>query len=166
MTVGIYSVTMSPVLNVVLFGTAESGAPFHFQAVLKLYDRRFGTSLQRHRYQHVPHTAEREADFQAFVRQGRMDYFLKKQEEEEEEEDEEEEEEGEEQDEDNVKPQSPLDPQPQHFPKEPPNPEPTAKFEAALWKECQDNFTGETEAYNRLQDLQGKSISPTHPATY
>ncbi|KAK3293465.1 uncharacterized protein B0H64DRAFT_465733 [Chaetomium fimeti] len=80
-TVGIYSITMSPVLNVVLFGIDELGHKFHFQAILKLYDRRFGERLRMCLGEHVPHTAERELAFQSFVRRGMMDRFLRRREE-------------------------------------------------------------------------------------
>ncbi|KAL2131880.1 hypothetical protein VTI74DRAFT_4492 [Chaetomium olivicolor] len=33
-----------------------------------------------------------------------------------------------------------------------------AKYEAALWRECDEHFQCETEAYTRLRDFQGKSI--------
>lgn len=37
-------------------------------------------------------------------------------------------------------------------------PEGNAKYEAALWQECDEYFNCETEAYARLRDLQGRSI--------
>jgi hypothetical protein len=36
--------------------------------------------------------------------------------------------------------------------------EKSAKYEAIMWRECEGNFNRETEAYERLQDLQGTTI--------
>jgi hypothetical protein len=144
---------MSPVLNVVLFGFDDSGRRFHFQAILKLYDRRFGELLRRYRGEHVPHTAERELAFQAFVRRGMMDRFLRRGEEDLEAED------GQKQGgrleniEGPISPQYDPSPQSEYI-----DLEPSAEFEAAVWRECEKNFNCETEAYERLKDLQGKSM--------
>ncbi|KAK4242090.1 hypothetical protein C8A03DRAFT_40512 [Achaetomium macrosporum] len=132
-----HSVTTSPVLNFVLFGTTESGSRSYFQAVLKLYDRRFGVGLRDYRYTHVPHTAEREAAYQSFVRQGKMGPFLRGLDERDKE--------------DHI-----VMPVCQTLDNT--DPEYSAKFEAALWRECEDNFNRETEAYERLKDLQGRTI--------
>jgi hypothetical protein len=52
-----------------------------------------------------------------------------------------------------------ITPQPCHVLGDPPyTPEDKAKFEAALWQECDEYFDCETEVYSRLEDLQGKSI--------
>lgn len=72
----IYSVNMSPVLSVILFGTTESGTRFHIQAILKLYDCRFGQHLRMCDWKHVPHTPAQEADFQSYVREGKVDLFF------------------------------------------------------------------------------------------
>lgn len=149
LTVGIYSVTMSPVLNVVLFGFDDSGRRFHFQAVLKLYDRRFGERLRRYRGEHVPHTAERELAFQSFVRRGMMARFLRQGAEDPEVGDEQRQ--GAKTPEDLVSAQLPLSPRNKDS-------KPNAEFEAAVWEECEKNFNCETQAYERLKDLQGKSM--------
>ncbi|EAQ83994.1 hypothetical protein CHGG_10398 [Chaetomium globosum CBS 148.51] len=135
---------MSPVLNVVLFGSDDSGHKFHLQAVLKLYDRRFGERLRRYRGEHVPHTMERELAFQSFVRRGMMNRFLGRQEEDFEAED------GQNQRGKFEKTEKPISLQYDL--------EPDAEFEAAVWEECERNFNCETQAYERLKDLQGKLI--------
>ncbi|KAH6848316.1 hypothetical protein B0I37DRAFT_161172 [Chaetomium sp. MPI-CAGE-AT-0009] len=150
MTVGIYSITMSPVLNIVLFsGMDESGRRFRFQAVLKLYDRRFGEHLRRYRGEHVPHTTERELAFQSFVRRGMMDRFLRRGEEDPE--GEEAQRRGGEKLEDPISARSRSPPYNECL-----DSEPDAEFEAAVWEECEKNFNCETQAYERLKDLQGK----------
>ncbi|KAH6622810.1 hypothetical protein F5144DRAFT_495948 [Chaetomium tenue] len=144
---------MSPVLNIVLFGSDDSGHKFHFQAVLKLYDRRFGERLRRYRGEHVPHTVERELAFQSFVRRGMMDRFLGGKEEGLEAEG------GQNQGgklDETGKPISLQDDLPPH--NECIDLEPNAEFEAAVWEECERNFNCETQAYERLKDLQGKLI--------
>ncbi|AEO61935.1 hypothetical protein MYCTH_2121696 [Thermothelomyces thermophilus ATCC 42464] len=120
MTLIIHGVTISPVLNVVLFGTTELGTPFHFQAILKLYDHRFGEHLRMRHWKHVPHTAAREADFQSYVRQGKMGRFLHRKEEDSYDNDIEDADDGD--------------------------------------GDCERSFKSETEAYERLKDLQGKLI--------
>ncbi|KAK3304587.1 uncharacterized protein B0T15DRAFT_568372 [Chaetomium strumarium] len=137
---GIYSVTRSSVLNFVLFGNAESGSRPPLQAVLKLYDRRFGTRLRDYRYRHVPHTAEREAAYHSFVRQGKMGAFLRELDEKEKE--------------------TNLIMPAWHFLDDcgPENSENSAKYEAIMWRECESNFNRETEAYERLKDVQGTTI--------
>ena len=74
----IFGITMSPVLDV----TIETKPGSHIWAVLKLYDRRFGTDRRDVLGKHTPHTAVHEAAFQSFVRQGKMEPFLREMEEE------------------------------------------------------------------------------------
>ncbi|KAK3941993.1 hypothetical protein QBC46DRAFT_380915 [Diplogelasinospora grovesii] len=127
-----FDITMSPVMDVTI--NTESGS--NFRAVLKLYDRRFGTDLRSIRGEHAPHTAADEAVFQSFVRQGKMGPFLRELEEE-------------------MK-TALISPKASHLYDG--TPEGSAKYEAALWQECNDYFDCETEAYARLRDLQGRSI--------
>ncbi|KAL2185463.1 hypothetical protein L209DRAFT_781244 [Thermothelomyces heterothallicus CBS 203.75] len=181
MTLIIHSVNMSPLLNVVLFGTTELGTPFHFQAILKLYDRRFDEHLRMRHWKHVPHTAAREADFLSCVRQGKMGRFLHRKEEdsydndiedaddgdggggngsggEEEEESlerrEEEQEQGTEKAKNSarVRTTSVSDDELSES-------ERNAKFEARVWEDCERSVKCETEAYERLKNLQGKLIT-------
>ncbi|KAL2179848.1 uncharacterized protein P884DRAFT_283048 [Thermothelomyces heterothallicus CBS 202.75] len=121
MTLIIHSVNMSPLLNVVLFGTTELGTPFHFQAILKLYDRRFDEHLRMRHWKHVPHTAAREADFLSCVRQGKMGRFLHRKEEDSYDNDIEDADDGD--------------------------------------GDCERSVKCETEAYERLKNLQGKLIT-------
>jgi hypothetical protein len=69
----IFAITMSPVLNV----TIETKPGSHIRAVLKLYDRRFGTDRWDVLGKHLPHTAVHEAAFQSFVQQGKIEPFLR-----------------------------------------------------------------------------------------
>ncbi|KAJ4307192.1 hypothetical protein N0V88_000571 [Collariella sp. IMI 366227] len=145
----ILSVTMSSVMRLVMSGPqVSSGAPSHpkQQAVLKLYDRRFGTDLRDYRYRHVPLTAARESAFHKFVRQRKIAPFLdewvpKKR-----------------------KAEMALDARPCNFlddcPEqgEPKDPEGDEMYEAALWQLCGEQFDAEAEAYERLKDQQGKTI--------
>ncbi|KAF8202518.1 hypothetical protein BJ912DRAFT_842750 [Pholiota molesta] len=127
-----FDITMSPVMDVTIH--TESGA--HIRAVLKLYDRRFGTDLRSIRREHAPHTAADEAVFQSFVREGKMGPFLRELEE--------------------GKKTALIAPKASHL--RDGTPEGSAKYEAALWQQCNDHFDCETEAYARLGDLQGRSI--------
>jgi hypothetical protein len=118
--------------------TMETGSKFW--AVLKLYDRRFGMHRREIRGAHVPLTAADEAAFQSFVRDGKMAPFLGMLE--------------------HDKKTEEIVPGPSHYYDS--TPEGRARFEAALWQDCQDHFECETEAYARLQDLQGRLIPRMH----
>lgn len=138
----VFTVTMSPVMVIIIW--PKPGA--HIRAVLKLYDRRFGTDLRDCRNKHCPHTPAGEAAFQSFVRQGKMEAFLRELDEEERE--------AEyvasrpsgqlygEEDEQTLKNDT----------------ESIARYEAALWRECDACFGSEIEAYGRLREVQGRSI--------
>lgn len=107
----------------------------HVQAILKLYDRRFGTSRRRDlQGRHVPHTPAREAAFRKFVREGKMAGFLRRLEEEEKR---------------RVLPPKGV----WEFLEEKEDAE--AKYEAALWWECEKEWECEGEALERLRELQG-----------
>ncbi|RYP81175.1 hypothetical protein DL769_002123 [Monosporascus sp. CRB-8-3] len=127
-----FTMTMSPVMDVTI--NTKSGSNVH--AVLKLYDRRFGTELRSVRGKYVPHRFGDEAVFQSFVRRGRIEPILRELEEE--------------------KKTELIAPQAWYHLDG--TPEGRAKYEAALWQECNDYFDCETEAYSRLKDLQGRSI--------
>lgn len=123
---------MSSVMDVTI--NTKSGSAL--RAVLKLYDRWFGTDLRKIQGKHAPHTAADEAIFQSFVQQGKVGPFVRELEEE--------------------KKATLIVPKASHLHNG--TPEGTAKYEAALWQECNEHFNCETEAYGRLRDLQGKSI--------
>ncbi|KXX82536.1 putative serine/threonine-protein kinase fnkB [Madurella mycetomatis] len=139
--VRVFTVTMSPVMDIIIWRKPGT----HIRAVLKLYDRRFGTDLRDCYNKHRPHTPAGEAAFQSFVRQRKMQAFLRELEEEEEAE--------------NLM----LRPSRQLYDEEDGqnlknDTESIAKYEAALWRECNTYFDNETEAYDRLREVQGKSI--------
>ncbi|KAL2126784.1 hypothetical protein VTI74DRAFT_232 [Chaetomium olivicolor] len=130
----VLSMTMSPVLDVTI--PTRHGPSDH--CVLKLYDRRFGTSLRSgYADELVPYTQANDEAFRTFVRRGIMPAFLGQLNEANESED-------------------LLPPVPRQFLDN--SPEGRAKYEAALWRECNEHFRCETEAYMRLSDLQGKSL--------
>ncbi|KPM36870.1 hypothetical protein AK830_g9693 [Neonectria ditissima] len=126
------SMTMSPVMQVTV--TTKSGSTI--PAVLKLYDRRFGTDLRDHRNKHVPYTSADEVVFQSLIQRGDMDRILQELDEE--------------------KKTNIIPPQPWHLLDD--VPEGRAKYEVALWQNCVENFDCETEAYARLESFQGKLI--------
>jgi hypothetical protein len=119
--------------------TVRTQSGSNIRAVLKLYDRRFGSGLRKILGKHAPHTSEDEAAFRNFVRQGRTTPFLEELQE--------------------TKWTSLIPPQPYYVLGDSPyTPEDKARYEAALWQECDEYFDCETEVYSRLEDLQGKSI--------
>jgi len=126
---------MSPVLPVTIQDRAHHRPPLH--CVLKLYDRRFGTSLRSlHSRKVAAHTQACEAAFQDFVRRGMMAEFLRQ-----------------------LKQANEADdiaPSPRNFLDN--TTEGRAKYEAALWYESNEHFRCETQAYQRLGNLQGKAI--------
>ena len=113
-----------------------------FTAVLKLYDRRFGTTLRREvtgpsqKFEPYPHTTAIEAAYRDFIRKEDLGAFLHDVEQE------------------NrasiwqVSPRDFLDG----------SPEGLAKYEAVTWHMCQEYFDRETRAYAKLSELQGKAI--------
>jgi hypothetical protein len=124
---------MSQVLNVTI--QTPNGSTIH--AALKLYDRRFSEDLRDVSGKHMPHTSIQEIAFRAFTRHGMLTPFLRELEEEK---------------------------KTEHVPSRPGDffdkttVEGRAKFEAALWYKCTEHSQCETQAYERLRDLQGKLI--------
>ncbi|KAI3400587.1 hypothetical protein diail_2790 [Diaporthe ilicicola] len=113
-----------------------------FTAVLKLYDRRFGTTFRREatepgrKFEPYLHTPSIEAAYCDFIRKGHMGPFLQ---------------EAEQENHTSILPVSPRD-----FLDG--SPEGTAKYEATAWHMCQGYYDRETRAYDKLSDLQGKAI--------
>ncbi|KAJ4857553.1 hypothetical protein T069G_08450 [Trichoderma breve] len=129
----VLDITMSSVMCVTI--TLDSGQDIH--AVLKLYDRRFGVDLRDYRMVHLPLTTEKQALFNSFVRRKAIGPFLTQLAQDQERE---------------------LIPIPPHHHLDDDNFEGSEKYEAALWKDCDDMFNCETKAYELLKDLQGAGI--------
>jgi hypothetical protein len=130
----VFDITMSPVMKVAIITKPESGP--HIRAVLKVYDRRFGADLREIYGKDNPHTAADEAEFESFVRQGKIDPFLCELEED--------------------RRKELLPPSAASF--HDGTPEGIAQYEAALWLNCKEHFQSETEAYSQLQEVQGRLI--------
>ncbi|KAJ3541644.1 hypothetical protein NM208_g4511 [Fusarium decemcellulare] len=124
--------TMSPVM-LVNFSTASGASA---QAILKLYDRRFGTHLRVLYGKHAPCQLEDEDAFRFFLSQGKMEPFIRELEEE------------------NKNSLIPLSASSFYDN----SPDGRARYEAALWHEANEHFNNETQAYAQLIDLQGTSI--------
>lgn len=131
---------MSTVLEVVF----ETDSGSQVQAVLKLYDRRFGKGLRSgvnvrgdETRIHCPHSADAEARFQSIVREGKIGPFLEQVEHE--------------------NRTMWLPPRSAHRYAE--TPDGPAMYEAGLYQDCKEDFECETEAYARLGDIQGDTIS-------
>lgn len=131
--------TMSVVLKVHI--KLEPPSP-GFTAVLKLYERRFGTTFRREatgpgrEFEPYLHTPSIEAAYCKFIRKGHMGPFLQ---------------EVEQENRTSILPVSPwyfLDG----------SPEGIAKYEAVAWHMCHGYYDRETRAYDKLSDLQGKAI--------
>lgn len=148
----VLDVTMSSVMRVIL--RLDSGESF--EAVLKLYDRRFGLDLRGNGYltEHWPLTVAKEALFESFVRCNDIGAFLTKLAQDQEKamipikaqdflyDDDDDDEDGE----GNVDGSGGDDT------------EKSAKYEAALWRECENMFDCEVKAYEHLIDFQGTGI--------
>lgn len=149
----VLDVTMSSVMRVNLH--LDSGESF--EAVLKLYDRRFGLDLRGDGYltEHWPLTVAKEALFESFVRRNDIDAFLIKLAQ------------------DQEKVMIPI--RPQDFLSDDDDDdddseekadgagrgddaEKSVKYEAALWQECENMFNCEVKAYEHLRDFQGSGI--------
>ncbi|KAF5532221.1 kinase-like domain-containing protein [Fusarium mexicanum] len=128
----VITATMSPVMLVKLENpSAHVHAPN--RAILKLYDRRFGSSLRRSKKgKHLPCRVQDEAAFCSFVDRGDMGPFISEIEEDRRTE---------------LLPNSAADWRLE--------PEGQDKFEAALWWKARLHFETEVEAYKRLKELQG-----------
>ncbi|KAM0342394.1 hypothetical protein ACHAPU_009581 [Fusarium lateritium] len=129
---------MSPVMKVTL--QTESGST---SAILKLYDRRFGTHFRDLAGKYSPCRDEEEAAYRDFLRQGKMGLFLKELE--------------------DKNKNSLIEPSPWTYyyyddDSDDPLPDGVARFEAALWYEANQYFKNETKAYQQLGEMQGKSI--------
>lgn len=132
------------------------GPRMHF--VLKLYDRRFGTDLRSVLHKHIPHTATGEQLFQDFVRDGQILPFLT------------------EYDHEAKTGSFSIEPADVYYPDSDDDDDDDgdgdggneatnirrAKYEAALWYQCNEYYASETTAYERLAELQGKSIPQLH----
>lgn len=122
---------MSSVLRVIIH--LDSGG--HIEAVLKLYDHRFGVDLRRAR-KHIPYTVSKQSSFESFVRRNAIGPFLTQRAQY------------------NARRAMPrpawdlLDG----------SAEGDAKYEAAIWEECDDMFNCETKAYEHPKDFQGIGI--------
>ncbi|KAH7175060.1 uncharacterized protein B0J16DRAFT_388886 [Fusarium flagelliforme] len=141
----VLSVTMAPVMLVTFDTPATCDTPGgNKRAVLKLFDRRFGSSLRRDpEGQHIPCRVEDEEAFKAFVLREQPVPFLRSKEERMKEEEE-------------VELLSFLGAS--AWLDEPEEPEAQAKFELELWHESCEFHQTEVRAYNHLQDLQGVVI--------
>ncbi|KAM0338547.1 hypothetical protein ACHAPU_011282 [Fusarium lateritium] len=122
--------TMSPVMHVNLITTQGPTA-----AVLKLYDRRFGTHLREIRGKYVPCRSVDEVAFEQFVCRGAMGPFI-----------------------DEIEEDFRTAPLPSTAEDWCEGPDAEARFEAALWYEADKQYSNETGAYTRLKDLQGIAI--------
>lgn len=113
-----------------------------FAAVLKLYDRRFGTTLRRRleittpKYEPYPPTSSTEAAYCDFIRKEEVGPFLRDYEEEE---------------------SSRLLPQ-RSWSFLNGSPGGVAKYEAVTYHKCQEFFSRETRTYAKLSELQGTII--------
>ncbi|KAF4460295.1 serine threonine- kinase fnkB [Fusarium albosuccineum] len=123
---------MAPVMMVNFKTTLGSDT----QAILKLYDRRFGTHLRISDGKYAPCKTADEDAYQSFLRQGKMEPFIHELEEE---------------NRNSLIPLSACD-----F--NDGSPDGTARYEAALWYEANEHFNNESQAYAQLADLQGTSI--------
>ncbi|KAL6824267.1 hypothetical protein J3E69DRAFT_287188 [Trichoderma sp. SZMC 28015] len=128
----VLDITMSSVMCVTI--TLDSGQDV--QAVLKLYDRRFGMDLRDCNEVHLPLTTAKQALFESFVRRSAIGPFLIQLAQDQEKE---------------------LIPIPAHHHLDD-DFEGSEKYEAALWKDCDDMFHCETKAYELLKDLQGAGV--------
>ncbi|KAH8131615.1 hypothetical protein LI328DRAFT_149873 [Trichoderma asperelloides] len=146
----ILDITMSSVMRVIIH--LDSGR--RVEAVLKLYDRRFGVDLRGNGYltEHWPLTVAKEALFESSVRRNAIDSFLTKLAQDQEkarlpiaaqdflysDDEDDEDSDDEDNDDDGV--------------------DKSVKYEAALWKQCEDMFNREVKAYEHLKDFQGTGI--------
>lgn len=139
----ILTMTMSAVMKVRIHHHHDTSSPSSpeevFTAVLKLYDRRFGTTHRRRvnptsrRYEPHLHTTSTEAAYCDFIRGRKLGAFLIEREQE---------------SRSHVLPVSAW-----HYLDG--SAEGLAKYEAVKWKTCQEYFDRETRAYEKLSELQG-----------
>lgn len=135
----ILDVTMSSVVRVIL--RLDSGEPF--EAVLKLFDRRFGEYLRSNGRVHWPYMRRSEDAFDSFVRRNVMDCFITKLLQERE--------------------KALFKKPPHHFIHDDDDDDDDGenemnRYEAALWQECEDMFDCEVKSYEHLKDFQGTGI--------
>jgi serine/threonine protein kinase len=105
-------------------------------AVLKLYDRRFGTQFRKCYNKNIPYCDQAKAAYHSFLQRGAMGPFLEELDDE----------------------QSKTDVIPRTTREIRDEPDGVARFEAELWRSAHNHFKTETEAYMRMQDLQGVLI--------
>ncbi|KAH7265499.1 uncharacterized protein BKA55DRAFT_685966 [Fusarium redolens] len=105
-------------------------------AVLKLYDRRFGTQFRKCYNKNIPYFDQAKAAYHSFLQRGAMGPFIEELDDE----------------------QSKTDVIPRTTREIRDEPDGVARFEAALWRSAHNHFKTETEAYMRMQDLQGVLI--------
>lgn len=127
----IFGVTQSPVMAVT-FDT-QAGP---MNAVLKLYDRRFGPDFRTIRRRYSPHTSEDEAIWQEYVHQGKAPGFFDRI--------------------DQEQAVSLFPWSPHHYYDD--SWEGRAQYEGALQRRVLEYFDTETATYERLTDLQGTCI--------
>ena len=124
-----FTATMSPVVEVEI--GLNSGPPL--RAVLKIFDRRFGTGLRRLEQKVFYHTDEQEKAFQNFIRQGQADAFLAEYNRERE--------------------TAQLSPDAEDYYED--TPDGHAKYEAVTWQDTEDYYENELNTYSHLGDYQG-----------
>ncbi|KAI0397520.1 hypothetical protein F5Y17DRAFT_464587 [Xylariaceae sp. FL0594] len=126
-----FSDTVTATISRTFSVTMSTDSGHHVCAVLKLYDRRYGVDLRKLE----PYADE--AGFRSLVRQGGgIDRVLREMEEE--------------------RKAAVIIRYPYDFYDD--SPEGHARFEAAVWDECNKHFDCETKAYEPLGSLQGKAI--------
>ncbi|KAF5629987.1 kinase-like domain protein [Fusarium tjaetaba] len=106
-------------------------------AILKLYDRRFGAQFRECHGENIPYCDKAKAAYHAFLQRGAMEPFLQELDIE--------------RSTPGVIPRTASDIRDE--------PDGVAWFEAALWRNADKAFKTETEAYTRMQDLKGCSLS-------
>ncbi|EHK43971.1 uncharacterized protein TrAtP1_008422 [Trichoderma atroviride] len=138
--VKILGVTMSSVMRIIL--RLDSGEPL--EAVLKLFDRRFGEDLRSNGRVHWPYMRASEKGFNSMVRRNDMDRFITKLLQDRE--------------------KAMLEKRPWHFLSDDDGDDDDGgehaidRFEAAVWQECEDMFECEVKAYEHLKGFQGTGI--------
>lgn len=127
-----YDITMSSVMQVSV--TNKSGITI--PAILKLYDRRFGSCLRDVLGKRLVHTPSDDEEYENFARSGHKFPFLNKWNRDRHSE------------RSTMTASALIDGTVYQW----------GKYEAALWQQCQELFQRETKAYAWMEDLQGKSI--------
>ncbi|KAF4438768.1 serine threonine- kinase fnkB [Fusarium acutatum] len=129
----IVSVTISELITCTMATVVRVNLDTGGCAVLKLYDRRYGSGLRESSYEIIPYCDQAKAAFHAFLKRGAMGPFLQELDDED----------------------STADVIPRTTGHIRAEPDGLARFEALLWRFADKHFKTETEAYMRMQDLQG-----------